>query len=138
METNFVSEEFVKEYFADKYQNTRIKNAKIEYADVILFRGFLAFDLEFTYGVGCQGYMSPALTGNTKDGWSDKGSGNFIGNILELLGDYDSNERIRTKSLKGLPCRVFSNDCGVYAIGNFLEDKWFIPEYYYEKLKENE
>ena len=134
----YVSEEFVKEYFIDKYPNAKSQNAKIESADVVLFRGFLVFDFSVNYGGAFQGYTSPVLTGNTKDGWSDIGAGNFITQILELLGEYNDNEQIKTSSLEGKPCRVFSDHNGIYAIGNFLKDEWFIPTYYFEQLKKDE
>ena len=122
METCYISENFMKEYLQDTHPEARIKNAKIQYIDVDLFRLFLVLKYNVSYGVGAQGYMSPVLTGN------------FISNFIRL---FSLDEEVELKSLLNKPCRVFSDDNGIYAIADFLEDddRWFCPEYYYEMLK---
>lgn len=134
METCYISENFMKEYLQDTHPEARIKNAKIQYIDVALFRSFLVLKYNVSYGVGTQGYMSPVLTGNSDKGWSDIGAGNFISNFIRL---FSLDEEVGLSSLLNKPCRVFSDDNGIYAIADFLEDndKWFCPEYYYEMLK---
>lgn len=134
METCYVNENFIKERFIDTKPEATIKNAKIESIDVKLFRSYLMLFIHFSYGSAFQGYTSPTLTGTSPDGktWTDTGAGNFISNIIRLFGD---GEEIDLQSLKGKPCKVLSDFSGVYAIGDFLEDRWFCPDYYYELLK---
>ena len=136
METCYVSEDFMVEYLQDAHPEATIKNAKIEDVDVSLFRSFLILNFHVNYGnAGFQGWMSPALTGSSDDGWSDVGAGNFISNFIRLFG---VDEQVGLQSIKGKPCKVFSDDNGIYAICDFLDDKWFCPTYYYEVLKKKD
>ena len=134
METCYISENFMREYLQDDHPDAKIKNAKVQYVDIALFRSFLVLKYHVSYGTVTQGYVSPALTGNSDKGWSDAGAGNFISNFIRL---FDFDEEVGLSSLLNKPCRVFSDDNDIYAIADFLEDddKWFCPEYYYEMLK---
>ncbi|MBR6610821.1 MAG: hypothetical protein IKK93_01090 [Campylobacter sp.] len=136
METCFISEDFMKEYLRDMHPDAVIKNARIEDVDISLFRSSLVLVFHINYGNSCfQGYMSPLLTGDSKEGWTDKGAGNFISNFIRVFG---IDEQVDLQSIKGKPCKVFSDNTGIYAICDFIDNKWFCPTYYFEMLKQNE
>ena len=99
METCFISEDFMKEYLRDMHPDAVIKNARIEDVDISLFRSSLVLVFHINYGNSCfQGYMSPLLTGDSKEGWTDKGAGNFISNFIRVFG---IDEQVDLQSIKG-------------------------------------
>lgn len=95
---------------------TEIKNAKITATELGIEHGSLTFMLTLDYGSSGQGAGGYGL-GNEESPW--KYGVRCICAIMRIVG-VNSWEELRGKHI-----RVKSDYSHVYAIGHFLEDKWF-------------
>jgi len=104
---------------------TEIKNAIITSVDLDTERG-LTMWVHLDYGgsgQGFGGYMLYSRDSWEKDTENNKNyTGHFISRVMEVVG-VDSFQK-----LKGKAVRVKAGHGSVDAIGNYLEDKWFIPK----------
>jgi hypothetical protein len=102
-------------------KNARIKGTTLGIED----HGILTAFIDLDYGSGGQSFGGRSL-----DEWDEAAKrrvghafgSEFILQVLRTLG-VSSWEK-----LPGTPCRVRADWDKVYALGHYLEDKWFDPE----------
>lgn len=110
-------------------RNAKIVNTKLGYED----HGIFTVWLELDYGGTMQGFGGYGL-----DEWQQEESyrrdltgvgTEFIRSILDTVG-------VETwEQLRGQVIRVKATHTKVYAIGNYLEDKWFVPVNFFKRYQ---
>ena len=97
-----------------------IRNAKITSTSLTIEdHGLLSAWLYLDYGGSGQGFGGYRLDRRPEHPSANDFGAFFIRRTMEAIGVE------RWEKLPGTPCRVKQDHCGVYAIGHFIEDKWF-------------
>ena len=112
---------------------TEIHNGIIEKADVGFEGGWLfTFILQIRgAGTGCNfgNYCLGKRLADKTFNYDPRGTVALM-KILDVVG------ADTFKELEGKPVRIMEENCSVIGIGNFLEDKWFIPREFFAVKKE--
>lgn len=100
-----------------------IKNAKIRSTCLTIEdHGILSVWVNLDYGSAGQGFGGYRLDRQPDHPSANDFGAFFIRRTLEAVGVE------RWENLVGAPCRVKADHGTVYAIGHFIEDKWFDPQ----------
>lgn len=108
--------------------NDGIHNATVKTTKLGREHSAMTAWLMFDYGGGGHqgfgGYSLDDVPEKKESGYDRRphaACGLFISRVLSVL------KRGRWEDLPGTPCRVRTEDGLVRAIGNYLEDDWFVP-----------